>query len=340
MLFWNTWLLRPRVWPGGPALPFTDQIFAPQVTRRAGLVGQALAGRFDVCALAECFEPSEQRTVARAWENGAVQAGPRRGRTRFTSSGLVTVVDPDAGAGASVVGTAAHRFTAGGDLRDSDTYASKGALLVRVRLGGGPEDGTAGPAVDIVSTHLIAGGDWLPVPGANNHRRHHRARMAQVDELVSFVEEHRDRSNPLLLAGDFNVAAHDTHPDFADDPGRPYRELTERLAPLGVEDLWATHGLGAGSTATFDAPDQIPADPGEPDRVADLLDSDPGAAPGQRIDYLWFGPAPTGPENLDRTTATVDRPRRWAFPRPQVRGGPAGSLSDHLALSVTLHLSR
>ena len=44
VVFWNTWLLRPRLWPGGPALPFTDRLFAPDVTRRAPLVGRALAG--------------------------------------------------------------------------------------------------------------------------------------------------------------------------------------------------------------------------------------------------------------------------------------------------------
>jgi len=64
--FWNTWLLRPRLWRGGPAVPGGDRFFAPDVTRRAPLVGAAIRDRFDVVALAEVFEPSEQRSVAAA----------------------------------------------------------------------------------------------------------------------------------------------------------------------------------------------------------------------------------------------------------------------------------
>ena len=67
-----------------------------------------------------------------------------------------TLVDPNA---VEVVSTADLTFKSGGDLRDSDTYATKGALFTRVRHPSGAE-------LDVVSTHLLAGGEWLPLPGA------------------------------------------------------------------------------------------------------------------------------------------------------------------------------
>ncbi|HRA34888.1 MAG TPA: endonuclease/exonuclease/phosphatase family protein [Acidimicrobiales bacterium] len=330
VVFWNTWLLRPRLWSGGPALPFTDRLFAPDVTRRAPLVGRALAGRFDVCALAEVFDEREQDTVALQWDEVEYQPGPGASSLlKRAGSGLMTLVDPMA---LEVTATATHTFTSGGDLRDSDSYASMGALFTRVRLPGGAE-------LDVVSTHLLAGGEMLPIPGSSDHARHHRARMAQVDELVDFVQHERDQENPLLVVGDFNVAAHDRriprHPDAY------YRDLVDHLAPLDVVDLWATDGIGQGPTAGFAPGDAIAADPALPDCVLDQPDDTPepggpGRPPGDRIDYLWYSP----PWRRARTTAQLDRPRRWSFPGRPARGGPAGGLSDHLALSVTIHLHR
>ena len=74
-----------------------------------------------------------------------------------------------------------------------------------------------------------------------------------------------------------------------------------------------------------------PPDDDHPDLVADHPHHD-HTHPGERIDYLWLAQPTTGRQ------VTADRPRRWGFPRPGVHGGLAGTLSDHLALSVTLHL--
>lgn len=332
IIFWNTWLLRPRLWPNGPPIPGSGRLFAPAVVDRAPLVGRALAGRFDVCALAECFEPQEQEAVTWAWERPQTALGPGRKFPRWTGSGLITVADPTRPAGVEIATSIPHRFGAGGDLRDSDTFANKGALLTRLRAGG-PD----GPGIDLVSTHLFAGGDLLPIPGAEDHIRHHDVRLRQVAELVSFINEYRDRSLPLLLMGDFNIRHHDTRPGFS-DPRATYSDLTSALEPLGVRELWPTHGTGPGHTCTFaDAAELPPADD-EPDAVRDEAGDEPPGRTSERIDMAWLaGPDPTiGTPTTP--TPKVTELRRWSFPDRGVTGGPAGSLSDHLGLSVGLAL--
>ncbi|HWJ97808.1 MAG TPA: endonuclease/exonuclease/phosphatase family protein [Acidimicrobiales bacterium] len=318
--FWNSWLLSPRLWSSGPRMPGLPGWFGPEVEARAPLVARAVAGRFDIVALAECFERSEQDAVARGWPGATFVAGPQRHGVRPQGSGLATLVAP----GLRVVRSARHAYRAGGDLRDSDTFATKGAQLVAVQLA------EHLPPVEVVSTHLFAGGDLFPIPGAEDAARHHGVRMRQVDELAAFVADQHDPASPLLVVGDFNVRAHDDDPVLAEPQAR-YRDLAERLASVGLVDVWAGHGRGSGHTCTFRSAADLPADPDEPDQVAD--DPDAGDdAPGERIDYLWLA-APPG------TAVEVERPRRWSFTGRGVQGGPAGSLSDHLALSVTLRLS-
>ena len=320
--FWNTWLLRPLLWPGGPGVPFGDRLFAPDVHRRAPLVGAAVQDRFDVAALSECFEDSEQEAVAAAWPEATAVIGPGRRRHRFTGSGLMTLAAP----AVTVLRTARHAYLSGGDRRDSDTLATKGALLTRIRLG---DDA---PALDVVSTHLLAGGELLPIPGHDDTVRHHAARMAQVDELVSFIRRERRADTPVLLLGDFNVRAHDPEPSL-ERPTDRYQDLAGRLAPLGFSDLWDSQGVGPGSTCTFTRAADIPPEVADPDLVVDDPEAGATTAPGERIDHLWLAPAADGSIEV-----AADRPRRWAFPGRPARGGPAGSLSDHLALSVTLTL--
>ncbi len=303
-------------------LPVIGDKLAPRVAERAPLVGAAIKDRFDVIALGECFEEPEQTAVAAAWPEAEMVSGPLRRGPR-AGSGLATLTDPRS---VSVDHVAQHRYRAGGDLRDSDTFATKGALLTRIRLGG-----PGGPRLDVVSTHLLAGGDLLPLPGADDSVRHHAARMGQTDELASFIESERQPGVPVLLVGDFNVQRHNRS---LADPAGDYDDLAVRLERIGLADLWAEHGVGPGHSCTFTDSAQLPPDPDEPDQVADDPDADPATEPGERIDYLWLAPAADG-----SVTVEVDRPRRWAFSGRGVRGGAGGSLSDHLALSVTLHLS-
>jgi endonuclease/exonuclease/phosphatase family metal-dependent hydrolase len=318
--FWNTWLLYPRLW-GGPHLPKADKV-APHVTERAPLVGEAIAGRFDVVAMAEVFESSEQRAVAAAWPEAKLTVGPMRRAIKPTGSGLCTLVDPST---VSVIDVARLHYRTGGDLRDSDTFASKGALFTRLRLGEGIE-------LDLFSTHLIAGGELLSIRGHDDTVRHHAGRMSQLGELLTFVAAERNPANPALIVGDFNVPVHDPEPRLRHDTER-YEELRDRMEAAGFADQWAAHGVGPGHTCTFAHAAELPPDPDEPDAVLDDPVADPQTSPGERIDFFWLS-VPDG------ITVDVDRPRRWAFPGRGVRGGRGGSLSDHLALSTTLHLRR
>ena len=334
--FWNTWLLRPRFFPRGPVLPAADRLFAPDVPRRAHLAGQAVAGRFDVVALAECFNAPEQTAVLASWTDPQTARGPGRSAFRNTGSGLLTVVDSSR---AEITYRARLAYRSGGDLRDSDSFATKGAVLTRVRRAPPPEQALrrrsheGEPEIDIVSTHLFAGGDLLAVvPGSEDRARHHRVRMRQIDELVTFIGREHDPHLPLLVAGDLNVVAHD---HTVESPTERYDDLAARLGALGLVDLWATNGVGPGPTCTFAHADEVASEPDDTDLVADDPDERLGVTRSdrrERIDYLWLGQPANGHQ------VTADRPRRWGFSRPGVHGGPAGTLSDHLALSVTLHL--
>lgn len=327
ILFWNAWLLQPTFRSGGPALPGGERFFAPMVRERARLVGEALAGRFDVVALAETFEPAEQQAVLAAWEGRrgvAAIAGPGRRSTSFAGSGLFTIVD-----GRPVRLTAQHTYAAHGSrLLDADDWAVKGALLVELDLG------EERPGLDVVSTHLFAGGDLFPLRGSQDGERHHRVRMAQVDELVRFVDELHRPENALLLVGDFNVAAHDAR--LPGDPTTRYDELAAGLGKVGLADLWVEHGVGIGTTATGDLVPLLDPAVDEPDAVADLDPADGGPIHpdpvGTRIDHLWFRQPDVGPP------FATDCVRRWGFPRDI--GGGRRRLSDHLAVSVDLTLPR
>ena len=210
--------------------------------------------------------------------------------------------------------TAQVVYRSKGDHRDSDYFSHKGALLTRVRTD--PDL----PEVDVVSTHLLAGGDFFPLPGVDDVARHHELRMRQVDELVAFIEDERNPANPLLLVGDLNVPAFDPS---AAEPTAQYDDLAVRLERIGLVDLWAAQGVGSGHSCSFTSATDLPADPDEPDRVLD--DPDSGTdAPGQRIDYLWLAQPVDG-----GATVEAERPHRWAFPGRAATGGPAGSLSDH-----------
>ncbi|MCB1017446.1 MAG: hypothetical protein KDB10_20330 [Acidimicrobiales bacterium] len=335
LLFLNAFLLRTGRLP----LPGRARYLhaAPAVDARAHELGARLAGRYDVAALCEVFDPGERRAIVAGWHRRP--GGRRRPRTAsgppvltrrlplVKSSGLLTVVD-----GPAVVRTATHRYrTRGHRGLDADAWAHKGALLVEVDAGSPCH-------LEVYSTHLIAGGGFL-VGRDDSHRSavaDHR--QAQAHELLDFVRRTHRPGNASLLVGDFNVDA------CSPDPA--YGELAAAMGEAGFVDVWAEHGTGPGWTSDLlDRPDAIATpDPEDPDRCLDVgagraADAgDGGVEPGKRIDHAWLR-APAGGDG-DAPTVTVRAIRRMAFPRPAGAEGhdELAFLSDHLGLHLDLAL--
>lgn len=338
LAFWNTFLLHPRPLPGGPALPEFGELAAPAVSERAVAIGRALAGRFDVVAMAEAFEPADRALLVDAW--GATDlvtaTGPARsivhGPLGFTSSGLFTVVD-----GPRVVRERTHQFEERGSYRyDADTLANKGVLLVEIDLAGHAAN------LEVYSTHLSWGTGLLGGPQAEDPVRRHGVRMAQVDELVAFIGRTHRPGNVALLVGDMNVPAIDL--DFPGGPTAQYDDLVGRLGTLGLDDLWPASGTGAGDTCgapTDEFADQ--RDPDDADALVDPVEVDTTRVPRAdldervRIDYAFL----QRPASGDRVRVRATAMRRYAFPRAAdaPKRDRLVRLSDHLAIGVDLEIS-
>ena len=319
LISYNTFLLHvelPR--PGGPI-----RIGAKPAWRaRAAEIGRALAGRYDIAALSEVFDEPELRMVLAAWDGrpAAQAVGPERTRIPMVgkSSGLLTITD-----GLPVVRRAARRFRAkGAHWRDADAFASKGVLLVEVDVG-------APGNLEVYSTHLIAGNDFLK--GPSGPAAVVTVRHQQVNELVAFVRETHSPGNVALVVGDFNVPADDPHLNV---PSREYERLRRALGAEGFDDVWAEHGHGPGFTICHGQPgDVCSPDPDTPEYCAEPAEPTPGTRPA-RIDFAWL--QRRHPDHL--LSATVTSVRRRSFPRSSGADGfeAAPFLSDHVALDLEL----
>lgn len=338
LLFWNVYLLQPRLIPGGPPLPAIRELSAPVVGPRAAEIAATLPGQYDVVALAEAFDPQERRRVLGGWAArsdiasvaGPERSFPPRGPISFASSGLFTVVD-----GHRVVRTDQHRFEARGErLWDADAWSNKGVLLVEIAPGSAGGDGAGAGHLELYSTHLFWGAGMLPGPRANDHERRHRVRMAQIDELLAFVERTHRPENVAVVVGDLNVRVHDV--DRPDHPNHWYEDLAARMARLDFVDTWAAAGMGPGHTCGGERDPFDEEDPDEPGRLLDDAAEPEGRPDRERIDYCWVQRS----QHAHRLAVSFERPRRRAFPRPAAgrRRDLMPRMSDHLALEVTLRL--
>jgi endonuclease/exonuclease/phosphatase family metal-dependent hydrolase len=319
VIWYNAFLLHvelPR--PGGPITIGAK----PAWRARAAEIGRALAGQYEVAALSEVFDEPEREAVLAGWDGRPAThaVGPGRASIPMVgkSSGLVTVTD-----GLPVVRRAARRFRAkGAHWRDADAFASKGVLLVEADVG-------AAGNLEVYSTHLIAGNDFLKRPGGPAATA--TVRHKQVEELVAFIREVHRPGNVALVVGDFNVPAQP-----ADGDERGYERLRRVLDSEGFDDVWAAHGRGPGFTACDGVPGSVcRPDPEAPEYCAEPAVVTPGTR-AARIDYAWL--QRRHPAHL--VAASVTSIRRRSFPRhPGADGYEAAPfLSDHLALDLALHV--
>jgi endonuclease/exonuclease/phosphatase family metal-dependent hydrolase len=334
LLFLNAYLLRP-VSLGIGRLRW-EPASAPAVADRAGELGRAVAGRYDVVALAEAFTPADRARVLQAWATDpAVAVGPESGWSReqgltAVSSGLMTVVD-----GPTIVRRDAVRYAERGSrLADADPWAAKGALLVELDVG-------LPGRVELYSTHLCAGGGLLKVLG-DRRARTDPVREAQAAELAAFVRRTHRPGNVVLVVGDMNVE--EVSPDV-DDPSGPHRALAREMGTVGLDDLWESTGRGWGPTCTLDGEAAVVGrpDPDDPDVAWDEAPAatgwrrrPDGSEVGGRIDRAFL--QRPGPDDAVAVTDAVIR-RRALLRRP---GAPErrrlAHLSDHLGLQVELAL--
>lgn len=162
----------------------------------------------------------------RYWARGpsrserASGAGPKNGRRyatvrypsfgegwgKFTGAGLHVLSD----APITDVKDTPYRYCAG-----LDCLANKGVMLARLALPGAPSE------IDIVNTHLNSR-RAAKVPIARSLRAHN----LQTEELIAFINAHRDVDRPLLVGGDFNVRDAPDRYDYR-SAERPFQVVSE-----------------------------------------------------------------------------------------------------------------
>lgn len=314
VLVLNTYLLRILPLPESSTLRVSG---APYATKRAAEIRTVLAD-YDVAALCEVFASRDIQTLRKAHPHFRTRlgahTGPGAGGGRFTSSGLLTLSKQQ------IVRTAAHRFHHRGSLvHDPDAHAAKGISLAEIDLGRDRN-------LEVFNTHLIAGNDLIPRQKLGRSTDEvSEVRLAQVDEVMSFVDKYHRTGNATLVVGDFNVDADSTE-------GKNLRVATE---DSGFVDLWDSDLRGVGSTSDLlTRPEHFIVDPTDERFFADISDPDPACDPAPaRIDYAFWRPGQSG--------IAVDRIRRRALPRkPDAHGRDTIAwMADHAGLHLDLKLT-
>jgi endonuclease/exonuclease/phosphatase family metal-dependent hydrolase len=125
---------------------------------------------------------------------------------KFASGGLYVLSD----APITGVENSPYRYCAG-----LDCLANKGAMLARIALPQVPGE------IDVVNTHMNSK-RASRTPRARSLQAHN----LQVEELLSFIADHRAAGAPLLVGGDFNVKGSAERYDHL-AAARPYKVVSE-----------------------------------------------------------------------------------------------------------------
>lgn len=250
----------------------------------------------------------------------------------FGSSGLIILVRDRA-----VENTTVESFENPGDpCLDADWYSNKGILHTEIDLGAGH--------IDLFTTHLFAGGDFID---DDDPERIRRIREQQVRQLRAFIEETAKPENVTVVTGDINLNFHEV-PE--------YSVLERELGPggLGLEDYWRVRGGQFGSTSHRSSVRAYEVCRIETVGSGSLPASSPfycdddvssrgrGRTERPRIDYIWVEP-PTNEHTFNLDLSRMRRRSFWrgpGFPPDQFfhENGETVPhyLSDHLGLEVVL----
>jgi endonuclease/exonuclease/phosphatase family metal-dependent hydrolase len=263
-----------------------------QTGYRASAIAQRLAN-FDILGLCEVFDRRSARRLleglqSRSGDAFHIARGPRRSGRSLVHSGLVLLSRFPIEDTHTVTFKSASRVVTHG-IR-ADGLAAKGVLHCRLRL-------SEVDSVDCFLTHL----ESISA----------KARARQIEQVAAFVNEHASPFNPVIVMGDFNVAA-DTEPYSDRRDGRsPYRRLRRKLTHNGLRLVDAWDELAMGHVGTSNA----------------LL-----ADGGRRLDYIFF----SQPDGDGSGRITPREVRALPFVDAKVR---EGSLSDHLAVACRAEFS-
>lgn len=367
LLVWNTFLLRPPSFVPRRFVPGLDQGVDERASQIGHAVaGQydvlALTEVFDdhvESALLAGLESADHRpasptptsptnAAAPTAATGASVSGhagatsgverrvihgppPGRGPGRV-GSGLLTVVEPHAADRWHVTRVSGQPFhTHGHHLQDADAWATKGVAMVELSPVSPNDSSTtaAAPGIEIVVTHMFAGGLGITRP---DRARAARLRMRQMTELVDLVSAWHRRDNALIVCGDFNI-------NFAERVAGSHtfgeaQFARAALGQLGLVDAWDLAGKGEGWTSHHSRLDALcRPDPTDPRFADDSDDNGPEPDdPHERLDAIFLPePGSPGPQ------VEVRKIRRRAFPTTEPRAWkPVSTLSDHMALHLEL----
>lgn len=324
-----------RLDPGLSGGPTVGIAAASEFKRRATEIGAMVAREYDIAALCEVFTPPTRRLLLDAAHSPGRPlqhaAGPPAGSgLSRVDSGLLTLC---VGQGRRLVGHRRAPFSHHGDLlREGDAWATKGMLCCEIDLGPG--------TLELYSAHMLAGNDLLASERPLLRRRfprlpHERLvalRLAQLDDLLRFYDQHHDPRNLAMMVGDFNLAA--TDPLSHDG-------LVHRMSARGFMDAWA---LGAGRHPGNRGDTCASSGGGLSSRLERLGPVDergclredlPAPQPTKRLDYIFV----QQPDPAHDFALEVGPVRRRVFPRAPGRAGGERYLSDHVGLEVTLTAS-
>ncbi len=211
-----------------------------------------------------------------------------------------------------------HRFETRGDyLKDSDYHSAKGVLRTVLPVGIGQ--------IEVYSTHMYAGGGFIGAEPSEAEKN--RVKLAQVDEMIAFVNAQKKPGNVCVILGDINIEGMDVNDET-------YREFISRMNRAGFDDIWIQRCVDREGNVviqpTADTTKDICDVEGQLcNELAAIRSSNP-----ERLDYIFIE------RQKDSHSFVLDytRPRRAPFYQEGVTEG-MNFLSDHLGLEITLKVS-
>jgi endonuclease/exonuclease/phosphatase family metal-dependent hydrolase len=225
------------------------------------------------------------------------------------NSGLLSV-----GLNKSFGSSTSYRFQNRGDLlKDADYYSAKGVLKTVIGVNVGQ--------IDVYSTHLYNGGDFI---ADVTEEEKQQVKLAQVTELLEFVNTSSSPSNVSIIMGDFNIDGIDLESEF-------YQEFISRMNAAGFDDICVQRCLDADRNIIIQPTSNTNNNICEVEGnfCNELTTSISEGA--TRLDYIFIE------RQNDSHSFILDytRPRRVSFPNTEI-SPDMNFLSDHLGLEIIL----